>query len=113
MKPRIFITQIPHKRGRISGDMIPSVDISPAAELGEIIEMIPYQEPFFATADLVSKLRHHLRHYDYERGDCLIALGDPAIISAASAILGLDHRNYILLKWDRYISKYLPAHIKV
>ena len=113
MKAKIYVTQIPHKRDRDTGAFVPTVNIAPAAEHGEVIVMMPPSAPFFATTDLVHQLRQHLRNYKYENEDALIALGDPAVIAAASAILAKDFGEFIILKWDRQVSRYLPAHIKV
>jgi hypothetical protein len=111
MKPKIFITQVPHKR--VGQQFVPVVNIAPAAEHGEVITMMPPSAPFFATTDLIEQLRVHLKDYNYKRGDALIALGDPAVIAAAAAVLGKDHGEFRILKWDRTVSKYLPASIKV
>jgi len=112
-KPNVFITQIPHRRDTDTGAFVPSINISPAAEHGELIVMMPNRASFFATADLVKQLREHLNNYDYELGDSLVAIGDPAIIAVASALLGRMFGKFILLKWDRNIGRYLPTHIQV
>ncbi len=56
-------------------------------------------------------LRNHLDEYDYERGDALLALGDPALMAMAMAIAGRYNDHLCVLCWDRRLSKYLPAHI--
>lgn len=112
-KAKIFVTQIPHRRDKETNKFVPVINIAPAAEHGEIIIMMPPQAPFFATTDLIAQLRTELKDYNFERGDALIALGDPAIIAAASAVLAKDFGKFTILKWDRSISRYLPAHIKV
>lgn len=111
--PKVFVTQVPNKRDHATGAFVPSVNISPAAEHGEVIVMMPPSAPFHATGDLVRQLREHLRDYNYERGDALVALGDPAIIAVACAILGKDFGRFIVLKWDRNVARYLPAHVRV
>jgi len=112
-KVKVYVTQIPHRKDRETGKFVPVINIAPAAEHGEVVIMMPAQAPFFATTDLVSQLRTQLQDYNYKRGDSLIALGDPAIIAAASAVLAKDFGSFIILKWDRTIGRYLPAHIKV
>ena len=113
MKAKIYVTQVPHRKDRDTGAFVPVVNIAPAAEHGEVITMMPPSAPFFATTDLIVQLRKHLKNYNYENGDALIALGDPAVIAAAAAILAKDFGQFIILKWDRQVSRYLPAHIKV
>ena len=112
-RPKIFVTQIPNRRDAATGAFVPSVNIAPAAEHGEVVLMMPPQASFHATSDLVRQLREHLKHYSYARGDALVALGDPAIIAVACALLGREFGEFILLKWDRNIGRYLPSHIRV
>lgn len=111
--PKVYITQVPHRRDPDTNASVPSINIAPAVEHGELVVMMPPRAPFHATADLVSQLREHLKNYDCDAGDCLVAMGDPAVIAVACAILGKMHGRFTLLKWDRNVGRYLQAHIKV
>lgn len=110
---KVFITQVPHKRDPDTRAFVPAVNIAPAAEHGELVVMMPPRAPFHATADLVHQLRAHLKDYDYEAGDSLVAMGDPAIIAVACAILGKQSGRFTVLKWDKNVGRYLPAHVSV
>lgn len=110
---KVYITQVPHRRDRETNAFVPSVNISPASEHGELVVMMPPRAAFHATGDLVRQLREHLKDYDYEAGDSLVALGDPAIIAVACAILGKMHGRFTVLKWDKNVGRYLPAHVVV
>ena len=112
-KPKVYITQVPHRRDPETKAYVPSVNIAPAAEHGELIVMMPARASFHATSDLVRQMREHLKNYDYEAGDCLVAMGDPAVIAVACAILGRMHGKFTVLKWDRIVGRYLPAHVHV
>ena len=111
--PTVYITQVPHRRDQDTRAFVPAFDIAPAAEHGELVVMMPPQAPFYATDDLVRQLRFHLMKYDCDGGDSLIAMGDPSVIAAASALLGRMHGRFRLLKWDRNVGRYLPALINV
>lgn len=111
--PKVYITQVPHRRDPDTGVFYPTVNIAPASEHGEVHVMMPPQASFHATGDLVRQLREELADYDYERGDALVCMGDPAIIAAASAVLGKYQGQFRLLKWDRNVRRYLPAVITV
>jgi len=111
--PKVFITQVPHRRDPDTGAFVPSVNISPAAEHGELVVMMPPRASFFATNDLVSQLREHLADYSYEAGDSIVALGDPTVIAVAFAILGDMHGRFIVLKWDKNIGRYIASHVEV
>lgn len=59
----------------------------------------------------VDSLYTQLEEYDYDRGDSLLALGDPALMAMAFAIVGRYNDHICVLCWDRRLGKYLPAHI--
>lgn len=109
--PKVFITQVPHRRDRDTDALVPSVNIAPASEHGEIVVMMPPRTSFYATADLVRQMGEALRDYDYEAGDCLVAMGDPSVIAVACGWLALHKGRFTLLKWDRNLGRYLPCHI--
>ena len=110
---KVFVTQVPHRRDPETRAFVPAVNISPAAEHGEIVVMMPPRAAFHATGDLVKQMKDQLQHYNYERGDSIVAMGDPAVIAVACAILGKDHGKFIVLKWDRQLGRYIPSHVTV
>ena len=112
-RAKVYITQIPNRKDQTTGVWCPTVNVAPAGVWGEIVVMMPSQANYHATSDCVSALRTALRDYDYERGDCLVALGDPCIIAIACGILGRDFGKWILLKWDRNTSQYTASHIRI
>lgn len=111
--PKVFITQLPHKRDPVTKALVPSVNITPATEYGELVFMMPPQAAFHATGDLVAQLKKHLKDYDFEGGDSIVALGDPAIIAVAFGILGKYHGKFSVLKWDRQICRYAKSRVSV
>ena len=113
MQKKVFVTQVPTRRDSATDSFVPTVNINPAAEHGEIVVMMPPRAAFYATDDLVRQLREHLKDYDFERGDSIVPLGDPAIMAAAFALLGSMKGKFIVLKWDRQIGRYVPAQVKV
>ena len=108
---KVFITQIPNRRDASTNTFVPTVDVSPAAAHGEIEIMMPPHAAFHATADLVKQLSEKLADYDYERGDSVMALGDPAIIAVTFAVLGKTRGKFTILKWDRAIGQYIPTKV--
>ena len=110
---KVYITQVPHKRDEETRAFVPAFNIAPAEEHGELVVMMPHRAPFHATAELVAQLRLHLKNYDFGAGDSLIAMGDPAIIAAAAALLGSMGGRFRLLKWDRNVGRYLPSIINI
>ncbi len=111
--PRVFIPQVPHKRDRESNSLVPAFDITPAKAHGDLIVMVPLGTNLFNTQELVRVLVPALTTYDWDAGDCLLAIGDPIAIAACGAILGAMHRRIRLIKWDRISHTYVPATIAI
>mgnify|MGYP003678779796 FL=1 len=40
-------------------------------------------------------------------------MGDPSVIAVAFALLGRIHGRFVVLKWDKNVGRYLPAHVSV
>lgn len=110
---KVFVTQVPHRKDKATGSYVPVVNISPAAEHGDITVMMPSSAPFHATQDLVVQLKEKLADYNYERGDSIIALGDPSVLAVAFAILGRNNGRFIVLKWDRNVGRYSRSHVNL
>lgn len=107
----VWVTQVPNRKDRLTGALTPAVNISPASEHGEIKILMPPQANFFATSDLVDQVRAGLRNYDFERGDSVICLGDPAIIAVVGSILAERNRAYTILRWDKNIGRYVRIKV--
>ena len=110
---KVYITQVPHKHDRETDTFVPAVNISPATEHGELVIMMPPRTSFYATADLVKMLSEKLKDYSYENGDSIVSMGDPSVIAVAFALLGRIHGRFVVLKWDKNVGRYLPAHVSV
>lgn len=109
----VYVTQVPNRRDRETGALVPAVNISPAAEHGDIKILMPPNASFFATRELVDQLRTGLRNYDFKRGDSIVCLGDPAIIAIAGAILSELGKRFTILRWDKNIGRYVRIEIVI
>lgn len=107
----VWVTQVPNRRDAPTGAMVPSVNISPASAHGNIVIIMPPDASFFATTDLVSQLRDRLYDYDYQRGDVIVCLGDPVIISVTGAVMAERFRRWALLRWDKLIQNYVRIEV--
>lgn len=110
---KVFITQVPNRRDSATQAYVPSVNIAPATEFGEIIVMFPPRAPFFQTTELVDQISQHLQSYDYDAGDCVILIGDTTLMAATTAYLGRHKGKFKLLRWDRNLGRYTPVTIKI
>ncbi len=108
--PKVYVTQIPHKKDPETDAFVPILNITPATEHGEVEVLMPPRAAFFDTRDLIRQLEEKLKHYDYEAGDSIVTLGDPVVAAAACAILG-RHGKFTVLKWDKQLGRYVTARI--
>ncbi len=112
-RPNIYITQIPYRRDRDTGTLVPAINVAPAEEYGAIQVLLPPQAPFIDSGRLVPALEEGLEDYDFFTGDALIPLGDPVVIATACAILGRKHGRFHILKWDRNTGRYLRVAVDI
>lgn len=108
--PTVYITHVPHHR--VERKLVPAINVSPAKAHGEIVVMLPPQTTYMDTKLLMHGLRAELKHYNYEKGDCLLPLGDPVACAAAVAILAVRGR-FRILRWDKRLCEYFAATIEV
>lgn len=103
---KVFVPQIPQRRDPISGSFVPTVNIAPAAEFGELVLMMPSNAPFVLTAGAVEQLWEKLQDYNFANGDAMVALGDPVLIAITAALLGREFGEFRILKWDKNNKRY-------
>lgn len=117
--PTVYVTQIPSRyESQIGTDgknirvWVPIVDVTPAKLFGEINIMLPAGLNYPDAQSVAIQLRKILINFNPDT-DYLLALGDPVVISVASALIGYDHGYFRLLKWDRRASSYNSYQIEV
>lgn len=106
----VFVTQIPARLE--GGGWVPIMDISPAADFGEVKVMLPSGLNFHAAAPVVQQLREHLREFRSDK-DFLLPLGDPLVMAAAAAVIARRLPNFRMLKWDRFTRSYHPYVVQL
>lgn len=110
--PTVYVTQLPHRRNPETGTSVPTYNIGPAAEHGDVAILFPPQAPFHDGASLIRQLRVALAGYSFADGDSVIVLGDIFISSAAIAVLA-QRGPFTVLRWDRNLGRYLKCAINV
>lgn len=100
--PRVFITQLPSRME--GGGWVPTVDVTPAKEHGDLLFMIPPGMNQPTGQGTIEQLRSKLRDFGAE--DFLLPMGDPILMVAASAMLGARGEMFKVLKWDRQTRRY-------
>lgn len=112
-RPTVYVTQIPSRRDKETGAVVPIYNVSPASEHGTIKVLMPSGVNFYATADLVRQAKGSLKDYSYENGDCIICIGDPAIIAVCIAVVAHKNSKFSILKWDRIVSRYVKIDVSI
>lgn len=75
-------------------------DLSPARRWGELEFLMPPGPVALNPQPMVMELRHKLRNFGDE--DLLLAVGDPTVIGAATAVAADANRGYVrMLRWDK------------
>jgi len=102
----VYVTQEPRKiRGK-------AIDLTPAMEFGEIVYLLPKDvnvlDAGFATQQISRRLP------SFNKGDYLLALGDPVAIAIAAALASkLSGGTFTVLKWDRQEERYYPITVNI
>ena len=107
---RVFAPQQPMRYDRDMGAMVPSMDLSPAAEYGELVVMLHLigKDALLMSVPVVRRIREVLR--DFSDEDYLLAVGDPGAIAVAGAVAAeMNRGRFRILKWDGRNHRYLDV----
>lgn len=109
---KVYVPQLPSRFDASARLWVPTVNMTPAEEYGEIVTMLPPNANRLHTAPLVAAMREQMR--DYSAEDFLVAVGDPSLIAAAAVIAASRAGGLLrILKWDRLGSKYTPVEMSL
>lgn len=110
--PRVFAPQQPAKFDNDTHLWIPTMNLKPAEKWGELVVLFPQSVSRANTAPLIEAMKERMR--DFTEDDCIIAVGDPALIAAAACISArLCGGKLRMLKWDRMSRDYILVEVKV
>lgn len=107
---RVFAPQQPMRYDQRIGDMIPSMDLSPAEEYGDLRIVLPWigKDAMIMSHPVVKRIREALK--DYSDEDYLLAVGDPGAIMVLGAVAAEFNRGrFRVLKWDRRANRYVSV----
>lgn len=111
-KANVFVTQLPSRHAG-NGQYVPTLDVTPAREFGELIFVLP-QGMSFPTGALLSDALHKGLAPFRPEVDFLLPLGDPAAMTAAGAVIAAAGAvTFNVLRWDRHTSRYCKLIINL
>ena len=91
----------------------PRVNIVSAAKWGDLEPLTnPFDQIHINPSRIVAQIRRKLRGFTDD--DWLLAMGDPAIIGVAFAVVSEQNHGCVsLLKWDKMEKSYYPVKISL
>ena len=109
---KVYAPQVPSKFDPATKLWVPSINLDPAKQFGDIVVMLPPNANRLHIAPLVVALREQMK--DFTAEDYVVAVGDPSLIAAASCIATKKTGGLLrILKWDRQTGQYLAVEAQV
>tara|TARA_R110002050_G_scaffold43700_1_gene104552 strand:+ start:79 stop:453 length:375 start_codon:yes stop_codon:yes gene_type:complete len=101
-KPTVFLVQ-----------ENPYINVLGAAEYGDIVVLFESgQQIMFSPQPAIRKLKRKLK--DFDDGDYLLMMGDPAAMGIACCIAAeMNRGRFNILKWDKKQQRYYPVGINL
>lgn len=107
---KVFIVCEPSHR--ISGERVGSVDLTPAADWGEPIILLQSSQTLLDPSPTITTL--HEKLCSFSDDDYFVPIGDPILMCAAAAVAAMYNEGRVkMLKWDRFLKKYIPIQINI
>ena len=101
-KPTVFLVQ-----------ENPYINVLGAADYGDIVVLFESgQQIMFSPQPAIRKLKRKLK--DFDEGDYLLMMGDPAAMGIACCIAAeMNRGRFNILKWDKKQQRYYPVTINL
>ena len=101
-KPTVFLVQ-----------ENPYINVLGAADYGDIVVLFDSgQQIMFSPQPAIRKLKRKLK--DFDDGDYLLMMGDPAAMGIACCIAAeMNRGRFNILKWDKKQQRYYPVGINL
>ena len=111
-RPRVFVVNQPTGRDLVTGQVVPTMDLSPAEEWGDLVFLMRETEnPFRAPTETAVAVAQALEEADYWEDDYLLLVGSPVLIGLVAACAALVCPRMNLLQWDRARARYNVAPV--
>ncbi len=102
----VYVVQAQHRFDHTLGQLVPKYDLSRAESYGRLEYLLsPSANPFNPSA-IIPELTEKLRNFG--DGDCLLLIGNPALIGFATAIAAdMNEGRVKLLQWSGKERRYI------
>lgn len=89
---------------------VAKIDMTPAAEYGELEVLLAHTQSLFAPVPTVRKLRERLENFS--DADYILPVGDPVLMSTVAMVAAeMNHGRVKFLKWDRIQRRYIVIQV--
>jgi hypothetical protein len=110
--PKVYAPQVPSKYDPATRLWVPSINLDPAKQFGDLVVMLPPNANRLHINPLVVALREQMKDFGPE--DHVVAVGDPSLIAVAACIAAKKTGGILrILKWDRQSSSYISVEAQV
>lgn len=110
--PKVYAPQVPSKYDAATRLWVPSINLDPARQHGELVVMLPPNANRLHISPLIVALREQMKDFGPE--DYVVAVGDPSLIAAAACIAAKKTGGLLrVLKWDRQSGSYIAVEAQV
>lgn len=110
MNSRVFLPSTPSRFDHRTKQWLPTVDLAPAKEFGDIVVMLA-PEAYRSLAPSVAAMRDQLKTFDPDN-DYLLCAGHPALLAAMAGIVARKHNAMRMLVWDNRIGRYEAVEVR-
>jgi hypothetical protein len=112
-RPTVWVAHEPLRRDRVTGEMYPAHDLTPASEWGDIRIVLPSSNrPPVDPEAVLPALRDAMDNY--RPGDHIVLVGDMDLVVWMSVLAARRTRGAIsLLRWDGRLGRYVAKSAQV
>lgn len=108
---KVYVVQNQHRWDRHEKVFVPKYDFTPAAEYGEMVDLLSPTAAPFRTDSIIEELHEKLRNFT--SNDYLLLVGNPVLIGISMAIAAdYNQGDLNVLQWSGKDRKYLPIVVK-
>jgi len=97
---KVFIPSLPTRYDAATDSRVPSLDLNPAAQFGELVNMSsdPIRHGHFAIH--IEEIQRMIEH-EAEKDDLILCVGDVILTAAALSYFNKKHGKVNALRWDK------------
>jgi len=108
----VYVVQERKKYNSVTGDMEPVVNLAPACEFGDLIQLFDHRQHALLVGPTTSHLKNKLRNFNDD--DYILPIGNPILIAASIAIAAKNNHGKVkLLNWDRELGRYIVLNYEL